>query len=377
MKDMSQQTLLKLCQGYDEAECYLIESVKTGLYALDQKIFETLDFYQDAIYLDPLFFACLNDTNKRFIDLLIGCYSQNANFKTTTDKDGKIYLPKYGVVNLNVKEQQVTVGKANDQYFFKDANGNNLAYTHEPVRKSVYDIEFFYYAHPYVNKLLTDSTIIIRSQYKMYFNRALEVIKTIVPEFFEILLKSVHKVVFIDGTDNSFAALETQGIIYLNVKDEYNEVFFVDDIIHQSAHVIFNTLTLHTKSKFFTKSYNTYLKMSGDKNLEGFYARFHGLYTMSLITGCLTGCYKYDVFKGEKRIELIGRIVDNMKKFKKLIYTLVDPQYFEEEATKWFSLFKIVYDRMERENKELITKYKVSNQPYVFDFDVFKATNSL
>lgn len=377
MKDVSQDTLFSLCKGYDNAKQYLIESVKISLYGLDKNIFDKLDFYDDSIFLDPLFFASINDTDNRIKDILIGCYSPDIDFNFVTDGLGKVYFPKYGMFYLETKNQKVTVCKKNNQFVFKDVNGNKLNYKNIPIRKSLYDIEFFEYSYPFITKLMMNSNIVEGSKYEKYFNKALEIIKTVMPEFFVLIVQSVKKVIFIKGTDNSFATLKTHGIIYLNIKDEYNEVFFVDDIVHQSAHVIYNTLTLQTKSKFFTESYNQYRKSANDESAEDFYSRFHGLYTMCLITKCLTSCLKINLFEGEKKIELIGRIADNMSKFRRLIHDLVHPKYFEEEAIKWFSIFKITYDSMEKENSEIIKRYNISNQPYVFDLAVFKATNSL
>lgn len=375
MKNSIKDEILFLLDGFDETELYLVERVKAGLYHLDTKIYDKLDFYDDSIYLNPFFFSCLNGTENEFLEILIGCYSQNAQFIVTTNQQGKIYLPKHGVFSLEVEnQQQVEVHKENEVLIFRDSSGQKLEYKNTSLKRSQHGIEFFEYDHPLIEKFFVDSNLVRVNKHKEYFNSALEIIRTIFPELFDLIIKSVKKVVLFSGNDNSFATLETHGIIYLNVKDEYNEIFFVDDIVHQSAHVIFNTLTMKSKSRFFTSTYRA--KLIKDKEAEGLYARFHGLYTMCLITICLTRCYKKDLFGGNEKIELIGRITDNMKKFKRLLEELVKPEYCTEEGLKWFYLFKTIYNNINEENKHITSNYDISDQPYVFDFNIFCSTNA-
>lgn len=377
MKYRHKTSVNGLLEKYDKAQQYLIDSVKTGLYGLDKNVFsEKLDFYNDIIFLDPFFFACLSNHDDKFRDILIGCFSQNAEFIARTDEQGNLYLPKHGIYSFKAKGQLVRIHKKNEIIDFTDLEGSSLETRNTPIRKNPHGIEFMDYAHPLITSLFPKSILVKGGDYEQFFNCALSTINKIFPELFRIIIKSVKKVVFISGNDNSFATLKTHGIIYLNIREEYNEVSFIDDIVHQSAHVIFNTLTLQTKTSFFTPSYYSYLQSTNDYGTDDLYARLHGLYTMCLITFCLTRCLELNLFLGHKKIELIGRTADNMKKFKSLVENLVEPEYLEKEGMRWFSLFKMIYNNMEEVNAQIIRDYFVLNQPYVFDYNIFVSTNA-
>ena len=56
---------------------------------------------------------------------------------------------------------------------------------------------------------------------------------------------------------NSFATIKAHGMAFFNVyQDEYDEVFFVDDIAHQTGHIIFNVM-IYESNRFFKKDKNT------------------------------------------------------------------------------------------------------------------------
>lgn len=371
MKGLAAKEIDSLLKNYDKAELDLIDSVQKALYAIDNKIYDKLDFYDKNIYLDPFFFFCINTQNHDFLAVLIGCYCQSAQFNITTDGQGMVYLPKYGFYKLKSNANEFTVSKIKNHIAFYNLKGNNIEFKLNPIKKSHCEIEFFEYAHPAINRFFEKAKISRNNKNKGHFESAIVIIKSIFPEFYNLILKSVKKAVFFTGADTSFATIETHGIIYLNVIEDYDEVFFIDDIIHQSGHVVFNTLTFKNKKCLF--------KSSKSSNLETthLYGRFHGLFTMCLISLCLTRCLKAELFDGSKRIELIGRIVDNMKKFKRLLSVHVKPKYCTDLGLGWLNKFQNIYEIIYKENRTIIDKYDVSNQPYVFDNSIFLSTNGL
>lgn len=363
-----------LINEFDHAELHLIENVKASLYAIDNNIYEKLDFYNDSIYLNPLFFYCLNNKKNDLNEILIGSYSENAKFNIYVDSSGIIYIPNFGVFQLQIKNQMIEVNKTKEAFDFKNLVGNILEYTNTPLKKSQYGMKFFEHTHSFLKPMFSNSKVIHISTYQKKFDAALEIINSVFPSFFNLIIRSVKMVVFFTGKDNSFASLQTHGIIYLNVKKGLSVVSFIDDIVHQSAHVIFNTITLKSKSTFFISNHNK-SNLDNGPGGDNLYARFHGLYTMCFITYCLTKSYKKKIFNGTQNLELVGRIVDNMIKFERLVNLLIKPEDCTKYGLEWFAVFKTVYNNLKMENNKLISNYDVSNQPYVFDFDIFCKSN--
>jgi len=74
-------------------------------------------------------------------------------------------------------------------------------------------------------------------------------------------LRSVTRRIVLYSADlpNSFATLSAHGVAFLNVKDDNDEVFFVDDLAHQCGHIMFNALT-QEKPRFLARTADTPLR---------------------------------------------------------------------------------------------------------------------
>ncbi|WP_291960113.1 hypothetical protein [Maribacter sp.] len=359
---------------FSDARTYLIERIKLLLYGYDKDVFDKIDFYKDSIYLNPFLFSCLDNGEPDELDFIIGCNSKEATFNYKVNFEGEIYIHGFGVYTFEEKNQKIKIIKKNETFIFFDLNGKELKHNIRFNVTNPQNIEFFNIDHRLINNLFENSTVVSGSHYNNEFNNAMVILAKINPVLFEIITKSVKKVVFFKGSDNSFASIKTHGIIYLNVNDEYGEAYFLDDIVHQSGHVIFNTLTLKDKANFFKPNQN--IKSDKDENLEhDLYGRFHGLYTICLSTICLSQALEKKAFAKSQEFEACGRIADNMAKYKRLLEKLVKPEMCTKQGLEWLSIFKRHYDKLREINQWIIQKYDVSNQPYVFNSEIFRESN--
>ncbi|HCQ13265.1 hypothetical protein, partial [Flavobacterium sp.] len=83
---------------------------------------------------------------------------------------------------------------------------------------------------------------------------AFKLIKVNSQDQYKLIEENCKKVImFKTNPDNinSFATINAQGIAFFNVyQEEYDEVFFVDDIAHQTGHIILTTLFYDKKAIF-------------------------------------------------------------------------------------------------------------------------------
>lgn len=370
---------------YHEYHLKIIDTLKTALYQKDSAIFDKLDFYDDAVFSEPFLFSSISDNNELWIDSLIFGLSKNRDLLKDISipviDENIIYLPTIGSLELSSKQKGRVILNYKNNSIKVEKDDNEIDFILKPIIKNSCNIEFISCSHPlFISYFKNDrgentSVLIDEELYKKHisnFNKALSVIEKIYPEYFDLIKKYISKVVFYVGDANSFATIQAHGMIFLNVKDEYDEVFFIEDIVHQTAHVFFNTLTF-IKSDLFLIPYNSCM----DNDVVSVYDRFHGLFTHVCINIILEECIKQKLFSGRKYYELVARFTINMNRFAVGIQKFDKPNLFKLEGERWFSFFKCNFQDTLEGNKKLLSKYNVSNQPYVFSYVIFKKTNEL
>ncbi|KPM33415.1 Hypothetical protein I595_318 [Croceitalea dokdonensis DOKDO 023] len=375
---------------YHDHHLKLIDTLKTVLYQKDNSIFDKLDFYDDVIFSEPLLFACINNKYEEWIDILIFSLTKNKSETYTQNINNKlIYLPTIGYLKLKREYSKIIqIMYANNSIQLMGDDNELLEYELQPLIKNKDGIEFLQCNHPLLEPLFVNeqgkiTEVIINEKLYLkhieHFNNALEIISQVYPEYYDLVKLYIKKVVFYQGEANSFATIQAHGIAFFNVKDDYNEIFFLDNIVHQCAHVFFNALTLDKKD-LFTLPYNSDLSLFTDEeNDKGFvlYDRFHGLFTQTNINICLERCIQKEIFWKDKNYELLGRFTSNMNRFKSAIIKFDRPNKYKKQGLIFFNFFKSVYTKIYKSNFEVLNLYDVSNQPYVFDYKIFKKTNSL
>jgi hypothetical protein len=176
---------------------------------------------------------------------------------------------------------------------------------------------------------------------------------------------------------NSFASLSAHGAIFLNVPVDANEVFFLEDIAHQSAHVIFNAMTLRKEHFFTVDPYTPVAKITGNQDEpRHLYTVFHALFTYTKICRVLSKLHSCCYFSGRHAHELTGRLGFSLKKFEYDLRCLNNRALFTRAG--WF-----FYRRFTDEYAQYMTQYghlthlDFSDQPYNFSYREFALINPL
>src|SRR2546426_2901954 len=101
------------------------------------------------------------------------------------------------------------------------------------------------------------------------------------PALFDAL-HAVTRRIFLYNAElpTSFATMSAHGVAFLNVKDDNDEVFFVDDLAHQCGHVLFNALT-QEKERFLARPADTPMRdfCHDQEDPRTLYSALHGLFT--------------------------------------------------------------------------------------------------
>lgn len=267
------------------------------------------------LYLEPLLFTLLNYNNffdeKDFKQISRGYISNTSTDGIVCSRynsNNVAYLPKIGYLKkkanqilplLKVENSLIEVLKVSTPFLkpvFQTSSGESISNKNIQISESL------------VEKFLP------------LLNRAFYFLRHSVPEHTK-LIEKVCKMFVIYKTDpvntNSFATINAHGIAFINVyQDHYNEVFFVDDIAHQTGHIIMTTALFKRKDIFkINENINIGNFTNNKKEYRNLYVLFHALYTYNSTLLCLEACIDNNFFKDDLYTEAIARICFYLRKF--------------------------------------------------------------
>jgi hypothetical protein len=378
--------MISYSESLDEGFYKIADTIRNIIYNFNSGIFDCLDFHNDLLFLEPLIFTYFNspDKNTSLDQILWGYIDANKRpllIEVTSNQDGVIYLPNYGFLRTSRIASTLGLKWSNNVITLYEGN-TTVSYDFEKTIKiDVGNIIVVNNQIPLIEYLFgqkdTPVKILYNDSYVSLVNEAFKIIRKFNPELFNYLIKTLRGICFYEGEQNSFASIAAHGFIFLNMNSKAGLVFVLDNIIHQGCHVIFNVISFE-KENWFTVPPNTLLsaiKPETNDN-EELYGRYHGLFTQSNINKTLDLCIESRLFKGDLELELLGRFASNMTRFKVALEKLQLPIY-TPLGEQWYNHFLSTHKFLYEKRKGLIEKYQLLNQPYVFDFELFKRTNTI
>ncbi len=384
----------------NEGAVELIDSIKLILYKKYPTIFEELDFENDEIYLEPLLFAGLN--SKLEIDvnnLLLGYKNKTiviCEIELKTDENGLLYLPNIGYFHTSVSNELVQFS-CQDKYFIKSKNDvidfqlEELTKIHDLFDVVTQPIELLneYFFDEFGTDVPVEIIEITKKQLSN-LSLAIDIIQKYAPDWYVLLKSTVRKMVIFNDPSkkrNSFATQSVHGCAFFNAFEEnYNEVFFIEDIAHQCGHVIFNAY-LASKPDIFRIDKNTDIYMNGERNSynepRALYVMIHAMYTYESIFTCFNDCLENEVFSDHKLHELCGRLTFTLMKFER-DYELLsktnekdENEYFTDLGMDLINQFKESYKKCITNWGKNLVMFNLNNQPYNFSYSKFLELNPL
>jgi len=372
----------------------LIENIKILLYKENENIFDYLDFEDDRIYQEPLLFAYFNSEieNNPNLDAILYGYTKPElrpeEIHVKSDGFGRIYLANIGWFHTQHKNQHLLLITDKNSELSFVLNDNAIDFSFEPLKIiNNTDIELLKYSIPLLDQYYSDDGQLlveiedISKQNLQYLTKAWNLIKELVPTHYALITTSTKKAIIFNvdtALRNSFAALDVYGVCFSNAyQEDYNEVFFVDDIAHQTGHIIFYALVFE-KESFFKVDPHTSLQEIYPSSEQGhyrdIYILFHALYTYYTTFICLDACLSASVFDGEKKYEALGRIGFYLSKcdldlnliLSKSDYSSGPEDIFTDEGLIIFKRIKRVFNGIADKYQDQIEGFNFSNQSYNF-----------
>jgi hypothetical protein len=388
----------------------LIENIKLVLYNKTPSIFEVLDFENDKIYTDSFVFAALNSKQKvEVMDVLWGYKStflQEHPVHFVSDEFGRIYLPNLGYFNTDKILTPLYLSFKFESYVIKDEKQQEVHFSFEPplLIHGLFEVikhpHNLLYEHFFKSEgdLVTVEVTEITQRHLEHVTLAFDHIRDYSYEFYVMLKICLRNIMIFKSNAyefmntevvdrNSFATLSVHGCAFFNAfQDEYNEVFFIEDIAHQGGHVIFNTY-LAAKPDIF--KIDQHVNIASQEEVEFYeeerslFVVMHAMFTYDSIITCLSNCIENKVFEGHKLHELLGRLAFNCYKFDQDFELLsqLDNEgnsiFFKDEGKLLLTQFLETYKSILLKHRKLIQPLNLSNQPYNFSYKIFLKNNPI
>jgi HEXXH motif-containing protein len=208
--------------------------------------------------------------------------------------------------------------------------------------------------------------------------RAIALIEAHEPEYAELMHAALRRIfVFQHPNVNCFASLNAHGVVCFNALDRDDEVFFVDELVHQVGHVIFSAMTTRRRD-FFVVDPDLTIEQLGLRSRRGelrnVYTMLHGLYTEHMMVRCLRKLDERQVFSGRQAHELRGRLAFIARKRQIDVANLSQPGICSPLGERLVALFCGASHRLERERPDLF-RIDLRGQPYNFSYDLYVRSN--
>jgi hypothetical protein len=378
----------------------IADTMKSLLYIQAPELFAMLDFERDEIFLEPLLFAYFNHTHgaacATLQQLLFGYLdsaARPARIPVISASNGVVYLPQIGYFNTAIADARFDLICENSVFRLEHA-GQIVTYTFEG-RLMVADgrLEVYRYNHPlfapyYVPynhgvKDLPPVDVEVEEPVKRHLphvERALAVLKRYCPLLYaEILATNRSIICFENPAVNCFVTLAIHGAIFLATIPDNDEVFFVEELIHQCSHNAFNAV-LFDNTRFFKidvehEPLGEHLHKPNETRTIA--SAIHGLYTVVKRYEAFDALYTADIFKGQQKHEFLGRLGDLKKRLQRELDGLDFDKVYTPKGVEMHRLLRQTGDHMAQRLQTLDGVFDFSNQPSEFSYARFADLNPL
>ena len=371
-------------------------TMQSYVYNSNEKLFDLLDFDNPLIFTEPLLFSSLKQTSNLPLEQILYGYIDDSvkpeKVNVLTDKNGLVYIPKIGYFKTNKPSELLVMTKTAPLTFTITKEDTVVNYDfYRPIYAGDSKIEVYRYHIQQFEKLYEEAyigekfeqpdAIPITDKLVEEIDDSLNIIQNHCPDFYSVLSQISRGIEFFNyPTDKmySFAGVEAHGVVFLNNQEDNNEIFIITEIAHQFAHCILNTI-LFNKEDYFKINFMTPMKeLSGvQADQRSFYDAIHGFFTTFSVGYTLNILLRNNLFNGEKRYELLGRFMDNSNRINSGIEKCNVEKILTPQGLKLFNLIKESLADIYKDQYDVINTYNLTNQPFVFNYKLFKEKNPL
>ncbi len=370
----------------------LANTVRTLVFRADERLFERLDFADDAQFLHPTLFAHLTDPAPpvaldQTLYGLMRLESRPYRVDLVTDTEGRAFLGPFGTLETSLPSAALAFGRvsANDSYRC-DRDGLPVRFRFRPpVLEPQARIQITTDIDPLLRRFFVTAsgepidveTVRVPRERISDALLALGLLRTCCPAIWRDIASYVRLVVLYTAVEpNSFAALSAHGAVFCNLQPQDNELAVLEDLAHQGAHIMFNALA-HNPAKLLRTHADapitTIADAPGDERTV--HVILHALFTYTLICRVLLAVRAAGAVSDVRSHELLGRFALTMWKFGYDLQLLNLSYLYTAAGRRCYEAFAEEFAELQRLYGHEIAALDLGGQAYVFDYRHFLARN--
>jgi hypothetical protein len=382
----------------EDGQEYLAESIKLLIYQSDSELFERLDFNDDRIFLEPFLFSYFTAKTKLPIglhQLLFGYLEKENRYESTAvfaDEQGVIYMPNIGYFFTTLENETVQLSYVqNTEKFELWTDDRQIDFEFQPpLMIPGTSIELYKYSNPFFRPYFAEwneekkdfenygAAVEITKTTELHFSnliKAFELLKTYSPEqFIQYTSTTQRIVIFHNSKIRNFAVREMHGTAFISANPDDSEIFFLEEIIHQCSHNVFNAITANLSGHFLIDAETPLKKYSkSESEFRSIYSALHGLYTVATRMACFHNCM--DGLEGNRLHEVIGRFADLRMRFRNGLDKLHYEEVFTPLGYEVYRMLDEYCATIFDERHYLINKFDYNFHNAGFSFQKFASLN--
>lgn len=349
----------------------LIETIQLLIYKENPYLIEKIDFEDDKVCLEPLLFAYFNSKKNNLFskdmltEIIQGYFivKEPLLLNESFNNDKIAYIP-----NLGYFDKQ---GNKKDEILKIDAF--EIVKTNHPLLEKYF---YEYYKGHIVNANPSYNSV-WKENYKE-LEQVILIIKEHLPEFYKELVFANKRIFLHDNPKIlNFTSIETIGMLYFYVLGENNLIYFIEEIIHQASHNYLYYVMFNKEDFFKIDSLTTVMRdlTKQDWDYRNLYGAFHGLYTVTRRVECFDILLSKNVFSGNQKHELLGRMADMFPRFQTGLELLSLDEVFNQKGKEMYlELTQKCQKILDKYNK-LKDEFDLSHRDLDFRYTEFCLTN--
>ncbi|WP_396177576.1 hypothetical protein [Flavobacterium sp.] len=350
----------------------IINTIKLLIYKENPSLLEKVDFEDDNIFLDPLFFAYFNSkkgdlfSSELLCEIMQGYFVEKESLilKASYNKAGVAYVPCIGYFDQeNRKVEDI------------------LKVDHFEILKEIHPVLERYFVEYYKGHIVNPKPQYASAWREKYqeLEKAILIIKEHLPVFYEELVFA-NKKIYLHNNPKilNFASIETLGMLYFYVLGNNNLIYYIEELIHQGSH---NYLyyVVHNRKEYFKIDVDNIIMRDltkQDWDYRNVYGAFHGLFTVTQRVECFDILLTKNVFSGREKHELLGRLTDQFSRFRTGLELLNLDEVYTPRGIEYYHALDQKCMNILQKYKKLHQEFDLSNRDLDFRYEDFCTLNS-